>query len=424
MDGVIAAQLTLKIISGQHISSDKSISSYVEVDLYGIPTDTMRKEHKTKVTQNNSLNPIYDQGIRSEGFHIRKLIVPELALVRFMLYESKENGGKTLIGQRTIPFNNLKNGYRHIMLRTVADKSIGLCSLFVKLDLKTYVPEDMCDFVFALQNPKEHLKRHEKTKSMMIAAGAEDLDMQNDDNIKNMIILDKKNSLTAGGAGTDGLNTNCGNGNGNRPKSSSSGRQSTGSGGNRPVGRLVKGSEPNQRGNGNSSVIKNSKDKNSNKNSPDSTILSKLDQKVQNFISPFIEKKNIIKTKVQGKSKSTNNCNKSSENPEDRGTNDPSHPLPNNTCISSKKTTTSNIKLHDNVNTYFKDEDMPEVVNIEEKTTFDEFMHQREYVDLLCELQRKHVKIMQSHVSITLKTEGRHPIKAETNKAHKIFLSF
>ena len=58
----------LKVISGQFLS-DKKVGTYVEVDMYGLPTDTIRKEYKTKVVQGNGLNPIYNE----EPFVFRKV---------------------------------------------------------------------------------------------------------------------------------------------------------------------------------------------------------------------------------------------------------------------------------------------------------------------------------------------------------------
>ena len=107
-------------------------------------------------------------------FHIRKIIVPDLALVRFMVYEQKEAGGKQLLGQRTIPFKHLQNGYRHIMLRSVANKTIGLPSIFVKIDLKTYVPDDMMSIVDMLQNPRSHLTAVQKRTHALKEMGCVD----------------------------------------------------------------------------------------------------------------------------------------------------------------------------------------------------------------------------------------------------------
>ena len=211
MDGVIAAQLNLKILSGQNLH-DKPATTYVEVDVYGLPTDTIRKEHRTKLVNSNSLNPVYagsenttenagqsinlppktglggleeinNNPTNNNEFHIRKIIVPDLALVRFMVYEQKEAGGKQLLGQRTIPFKYLQNGYRHIMLRTVGNKTIGLPSIFVKIDLKTYVPDDMMSIVDMLQNPRSHLTAVQKRTNALKEMGCvdeEDLENKED----------------------------------------------------------------------------------------------------------------------------------------------------------------------------------------------------------------------------------------------------
>jgi len=53
-------KLWLQVISGQFIS-DKKCGSYVEVDMFGLPSDTMRRKFRTKVVQNNAINPVYDE---------------------------------------------------------------------------------------------------------------------------------------------------------------------------------------------------------------------------------------------------------------------------------------------------------------------------------------------------------------------------
>ena len=44
---MIAATCSVKVLSGQFLS-DKKNGIYVEVEMYGLPTDTIRKEFKTK----------------------------------------------------------------------------------------------------------------------------------------------------------------------------------------------------------------------------------------------------------------------------------------------------------------------------------------------------------------------------------------
>jgi phosphatidylinositol phospholipase C beta len=70
MDGVIAAQCSVQVIAGQFLS-DKRVGTYVEVDMYGLPTDTIRKEFRTKVVPANGLNPMYNE---EEAFSFRKVI--------------------------------------------------------------------------------------------------------------------------------------------------------------------------------------------------------------------------------------------------------------------------------------------------------------------------------------------------------------
>ena len=57
-----------QVISGQFLS-DKKIGTYVEVDMYGLPTDTIRKEFRTRTVPNNGLNPVYNE----ESFVFRKV---------------------------------------------------------------------------------------------------------------------------------------------------------------------------------------------------------------------------------------------------------------------------------------------------------------------------------------------------------------
>lgn len=48
------------MISGQFLT-DKRVGTYIEVDMFGLPADTVRKKFRTKVVQNNGINPVYDE---------------------------------------------------------------------------------------------------------------------------------------------------------------------------------------------------------------------------------------------------------------------------------------------------------------------------------------------------------------------------
>jgi hypothetical protein len=73
----IGLLLLLQVISGQFLS-DKRVSTYVEVDMYGLPTDTIRKKFRTKTIPNNGINPRYDE----EAFVFKKVSVPAVLLFR------------------------------------------------------------------------------------------------------------------------------------------------------------------------------------------------------------------------------------------------------------------------------------------------------------------------------------------------------
>lgn len=74
----------------------------MEVDMYGLPTDTIRKEFRTRTVPNNGLNPVYNE----EPFVFRKVVLPDLAVLRIAVFEDT---GK-LIGQRILPLDGLQSG--------------------------------------------------------------------------------------------------------------------------------------------------------------------------------------------------------------------------------------------------------------------------------------------------------------------------
>lgn len=122
--------------------------------MYGLPTDTIRKEFRTKVVPANGLNPMYNE----EPFCFRKVtflkiillhryylnvstkvVLPELAVLRIGVYNEE---GK-MLGQRILPFNDLQAGYRHISLKTEGNFPMSLPMLFCNIELKIYVPDGL-----------------------------------------------------------------------------------------------------------------------------------------------------------------------------------------------------------------------------------------------------------------------------------------
>ncbi|XP_013393655.1 1-phosphatidylinositol 4,5-bisphosphate phosphodiesterase beta-4 [Lingula anatina] len=168
VDGVIAAHCSVTVISGQFLS-DRKIGTYVEVDMYGLPTDTIRKEYRTRVVPNNGLNPVYNE----EPFVFRKVVLPELAILRIAVFEET---GK-LIGQRILPLDGLQAGYRHVSLRTEGNFPLSLPTVFCRFILKTYVPEGFGEFVDRLAAPMQFQSEEEKRAKQLQDMGIDEKDI-------------------------------------------------------------------------------------------------------------------------------------------------------------------------------------------------------------------------------------------------------
>ncbi|XP_065944462.1 1-phosphatidylinositol 4,5-bisphosphate phosphodiesterase beta-1 isoform X5 [Magallana gigas] len=157
MDGVVAATLTIKVIAGQFVT-DRKIGTYVEVDMYGLPTDTVRRRHRTKTVPNNGINPVYDE----DPFVFKKVVLPTLAVIRMAVMDENNK----LLGHRVLPVMGLRPGYRHIPLRNECNLPLLMPTVFVHISVKDYVPDDMSDIVDFLTNPQKFPTTNwrEKTK--------------------------------------------------------------------------------------------------------------------------------------------------------------------------------------------------------------------------------------------------------------------
>lgn len=127
VDGIIAGTVSIHVISGQFLS-DKKVGTYVEVDMFGLPADTVRKKFRTRIVRENSINPVYCD----EPFVFKKVVLPELASLRIAAYEE---GGK-FIGHRVLPVIGLCPGYRHLMLRNEIGQPLGTAALFLHIVVK------------------------------------------------------------------------------------------------------------------------------------------------------------------------------------------------------------------------------------------------------------------------------------------------
>ncbi|NXY07888.1 PLCB2 phosphodiesterase, partial [Pteruthius melanotis] len=151
IDGLVAT--TVCVLSGQFLS-DRSVKTYVEVELLGLPRDAKRK-HRTKLTSTaNSINPVW----KEEAFVFEKIMMPELASLKIVAWEE---GGK-FIGQRVIPIIAMHPGYHHVCLRSESNMPLTMPALFVFLEIKDYVPDAWADLTIALTNPIKFFSLQDK----------------------------------------------------------------------------------------------------------------------------------------------------------------------------------------------------------------------------------------------------------------------
>ncbi|XP_040602289.1 1-phosphatidylinositol 4,5-bisphosphate phosphodiesterase beta-1 isoform X2 [Mesocricetus auratus] len=165
VDGIVANTLSVKIISGQFLS-DKKVGTYVEVDMFGLPVDTRRKAFKTKTSQGNAVNPVWEE----EPIVFKKVVLPSLACLRIAAYEE---GGK-FIGHRILPVQAIRPGYHYISLRNERNQPLMLPAVFVYIEVKDYVPDTYADVIEALSNPIRYVNLMEQRAKQLAALTLED----------------------------------------------------------------------------------------------------------------------------------------------------------------------------------------------------------------------------------------------------------
>ncbi|MCJ8731465.1 hypothetical protein PDJAM_G00199880 [Pangasius djambal] len=147
VDGIVANTVKIKIVSGQFLT-DKKVGVYVEVDMFGLPTDTKRK-YRTKTSNNNSMDPVWEE----EPFVFIKVVLPTLASLRVAVFE--ENGKFT--GHRILPVVALRPGYHYINLKNELNQPLLLASLLVYTEVQDYIPNEHQEYAEALTNPIKHV---------------------------------------------------------------------------------------------------------------------------------------------------------------------------------------------------------------------------------------------------------------------------
>nr|XP_035938962.1 1-phosphatidylinositol 4,5-bisphosphate phosphodiesterase delta-4 isoform X4 [Halichoerus grypus] len=156
-----AQTLLIQVISGQQLpkedmSKERSIvDPLVRVEIFGIRPDTTRQE--TSYVENNGFNPYWGQTLSFQ------VLVPELALLRFVVKDYNWKSRHDFIGQYTVPWTCMQQGgpvlqplatttraravllmpsscpspgYRHIHLLSKDGISLHPASIFVHISIR------------------------------------------------------------------------------------------------------------------------------------------------------------------------------------------------------------------------------------------------------------------------------------------------
>ncbi|XP_027030599.2 1-phosphatidylinositol 4,5-bisphosphate phosphodiesterase delta-1a isoform X1 [Tachysurus fulvidraco] len=123
--------LHVMVISAQQLpklNKDKPksiVDPYVRVEIAGVPAD--RASAQTSYINDNGFNPMWNTNLQ---FTIQ---VPDLAIVRFLVEDYDAASQNDFIGQYTLPFTSMQNGYRHVPLLTKNGDVIPSAKLFVHI---------------------------------------------------------------------------------------------------------------------------------------------------------------------------------------------------------------------------------------------------------------------------------------------------
>ncbi|CAN8004371.1 unnamed protein product, partial [Ixodes hexagonus] len=133
-DPSLKRTLVLKVISGQQLpkpleSTDgEVVDPYVVIKVNGHPLD--KTKVKTKFIRNNGFNPQWN-----ETFEL-PIHVPQLAMVIFTVKDDSCLGKNMKLAKYALPFEAIKEGYRHVHLRNNAFLSLVPASIFVHVSIK------------------------------------------------------------------------------------------------------------------------------------------------------------------------------------------------------------------------------------------------------------------------------------------------
>lgn len=166
---VLAASYEITIISGMWLGTTDNV--YISMDLHGLPADCVTK-FKTKKCKGP--NPSW--GINSQPFVLKKIIAPDLALLRIAVNDETSN---KVLAQRSLPIEDLQCGYRHLPLTSTSCVPLRMSSLFIKVKATCFTKSEHSDFLECLTNPTTVSSRFNKRMEVLSNIGMDTEGIEN-----------------------------------------------------------------------------------------------------------------------------------------------------------------------------------------------------------------------------------------------------
>lgn len=123
--------LGVQVLGARYLSRKSvrgMVSPYVEVEICGADYDNAK--YKTKTIADNGFNPMWDE------FFDFDVLNPDLALLRFVVFDVDMFGESNFIGQYTLPVRCIRPGYRSIPLKNAFSEELELSALLVHVTIK------------------------------------------------------------------------------------------------------------------------------------------------------------------------------------------------------------------------------------------------------------------------------------------------
>uniref|UniRef100_A0ACB8GFS8 1-phosphatidylinositol 4,5-bisphosphate phosphodiesterase beta-1 n=1 Tax=Sphaerodactylus townsendi TaxID=933632 RepID=A0ACB8GFS8_9SAUR len=152
------------------------------MDMFGLPVDTRRKALKTKTSQGNAVNPVWeDEVVVFKKVSSGSCFVGVQQKLHAAHYESQVTFSPLPRSPQSCSISLLSStplairpGYHYISLRNERNLPLVLPALFVYIEVKDYVPDTYADVIEALSNPIRYVNLMEQRANQLAALTLED----------------------------------------------------------------------------------------------------------------------------------------------------------------------------------------------------------------------------------------------------------